>query len=78
VDGREGYAAVDGGVLLVEGDHVSIVTREAVVAHSLQAIADAAAAMVGSRRKEEELARVSAEQIALRLLQELREVRPRS
>ena len=73
-DGGEGFAAVDGGVLLVEADHVSIVAREAVVADSLQSIAAAAAARVGARRGEEESARLAAEQIALRLLEQLREL----
>lgn len=77
VEGREGYAATDGGILLLEANRIVIVSREAVVADRVDRVADAAAEMVGSRWEEERRARLTAEQIATMLLRELREARPR-
>jgi F-type H+-transporting ATPase subunit epsilon len=76
-NGREGYAAADGGVLLVEANRAFIVSREVVLADSLDHLADAAAEILGSRQEEEHLAHLAAEQIAAMLLRELRQVRPR-
>jgi F-type H+-transporting ATPase subunit epsilon len=72
--GRERYAAVDGGVLLLEGRQVSVVTREAVVADRLEEVADAAAAMLRARRAEEQTARAEFAELQLALLRELRQV----
>jgi F-type H+-transporting ATPase subunit epsilon len=77
IDGREWYVAADGGVLLLEDDLVSVVTREAVVADRLDAVADAAAAMVTARQEEEHQAGVTAEQLTAMLLRELREAQSR-
>ena len=52
-DGTPRYAAADGGVLLMEGDRASVVTRDAVVADRLEEVADAAAAMLKARRAQE-------------------------
>jgi F-type H+-transporting ATPase subunit epsilon len=75
--GRERYAAVDGGVLLLEGNRVSVVTREAVVADRLEEVADAAAAMLRARRTEEQTARAEFAELQLALLRELRQVEQR-
>jgi F-type H+-transporting ATPase subunit epsilon len=78
VENRERYVAADRGVLLLEHDRVSVVTREAVVADALDAVADAAAAMMASRQEEERAARLAAEEIATALLREIRRAQPQS
>ncbi len=45
-DGRESFAAVDGGLLLLEDGRISVATRDAVVAEHLEDVADDAAAML--------------------------------
>jgi F-type H+-transporting ATPase subunit epsilon len=70
-DGRERYAAADGGVLLLEGDHISITTREAVVADRLEDVADAAHAMLETRRERESAARAEFAGLRASLLLEL-------
>ena len=57
--GRTSFAAVDGGVLLSEQNRVSVVTRDAVVAPRLEEVADAAAAMLRTRREQERAARAA-------------------
>jgi F-type H+-transporting ATPase subunit epsilon len=71
-DGRERYAAADGGVLLLEKGRVSVVTREAVVADRLEEIADTAAAMLKARRAQEASARVEFSELRASLVRELR------
>jgi F-type H+-transporting ATPase subunit epsilon len=77
-DGRERYAAAAGGVLVVEKDHVSVVTREAVVADRLEDVADAAAAMLEARRRQERAARTEFAELQTSLLRELRTVEKRT
>jgi F-type H+-transporting ATPase subunit epsilon len=72
--GRERYAAIDGGVLLLETDHVQIVTREAVAADRLEEVADAAGTMLEARRARERLARTEFVELQTALLRQLREV----
>ncbi|HEY2158501.1 MAG TPA: hypothetical protein VGH33_22920, partial [Isosphaeraceae bacterium] len=55
--GTERYAAVDGGVLLLEGDRVSVVTPEAVLADRLEDVVERAAAILDVRRRQERTAR---------------------
>jgi F-type H+-transporting ATPase subunit epsilon len=74
VTGEERYAAVDGGVLLLEGDRVSIGTREAVLAERLEEVADAAAAMLAARRAEERSARAEFAEMQSALLRELHQM----
>ena len=69
---RESFAAVDGGVLLSEQNRVSVVTRDAVIAPRLEEVADAAAAMLRTRREQERAARVEFAELEARLLTELR------
>jgi len=76
-DGRERYAAADGGVLRLEGEQVSVVTREAVVADRLEEVADAAAAMLRARQAEERTARAEFAELQFSLLRELRKVEQR-
>ncbi len=70
-DGRERYAAVDGGVLLLQDNRVSVVSREAVVADRLEEVADTAAAMLRTRREEERQARTEFAELQITLLREL-------
>ncbi len=77
-NGRERYAAVDGGVLLLEEDRVSIATREAALADTLEQVVESAAGMLESRRRQERTARTEFAALQTSLLRELRkvEVRP--
>lgn len=70
--GKESYVAVDGGTLLLEGGHVSVVTREAVVSERLENVADAAAAMLAARRSQERSAQTEFAELQISLLRELR------
>ena len=72
--GRTRYAAVDGGVLLMENNHVSVVTREAVVADRLADVADAAEAMLAARREAEKGARSEFAEMQASLVHKLRHV----
>jgi len=72
--GCEGFAAADGGVLLLENDHAVVVTREAVAAPRLEEVADAAMEMLEARRLRERLARTEFAELQTTLLRELREV----
>jgi F-type H+-transporting ATPase subunit epsilon len=76
-DGRERYAATDGGVLVMEEHRVSVVTREAVVADRLEEVADAAVAMLEARRARERTARAEFAELQSALLRELRKVERR-
>lgn len=69
--GTERYAAVDGGVLLLEGDRISVVTREAVLADSLEAIAAKAGEILDSRRRQERLARAEFDELQTALMKHL-------
>lgn len=75
--GVERYAAADGGVLLLENNRVSVVTREAVVAERLEEVAAAAAAMLATRREMEKTARAEFIELQTTLLKELRKVEKR-
>jgi F-type H+-transporting ATPase subunit epsilon len=70
--GAERFAAVDGGVLLLERGRISIATRDAVVAERIEQVADAAAAMLASRREKEQAARSGFAELETTLLRELR------
>jgi F-type H+-transporting ATPase subunit epsilon len=70
-DNREHYAAVDGGVLVLHKGHVSIGTREAVLADLIEEVADAATAMLTARREEEHAARAEFAELQAALLREL-------
>lgn len=70
--GRERFAAADGGVLLKDGDRVSIVTREAIVADRLEEVARAAAEMIAARRGREAAARERFADLETALLREVK------
>jgi F-type H+-transporting ATPase subunit epsilon len=73
-DNREHFAAVDGGVLMLKNGTASIATREAVLADSLEEVADAAAAMLAARRQQEREAREEFTELQTSLLRELNKV----
>jgi F-type H+-transporting ATPase subunit epsilon len=77
LDGRERYAAADGGVLLLKGNQVSVVSREAVVADQLEEVARVAAGMLEARRAYERAARAEFAELQTALLHELRQVQTR-
>jgi F-type H+-transporting ATPase subunit epsilon len=70
-DNREHYAAVDGGVLVLQKGQVSIGTREAVLADRIEEVADAAASMLAVRRQEERTAREEFAELQSSLLREM-------
>ena len=70
--GAERFAAVDGGVLLLERGRIAIATRDAVVADRIEQVADAAAAMLEARREKERAARSGFAELESTLLSELR------
>jgi F-type H+-transporting ATPase subunit epsilon len=71
-DGADRYVAVDGGLLRVEGRQVMVVTRDAVAADRLEDVAEAAAAMLDERRREERTARAEFAELEASLLRHLR------
>jgi F-type H+-transporting ATPase subunit epsilon len=73
-DGREHYAAADGGVLVLEKGRAAIVTREAVAADRLEEVASAAAHMLEARRQAERAARAELAELKATLLRQLRVV----
>lgn len=77
-DGRESYAALDGGVLLLEDGRISIATRDAAVAERLAEVADKAAAMLDARKDKERSARAGFAELETTLLRELRQAERRS
>jgi F-type H+-transporting ATPase subunit epsilon len=75
--GRPAFAAVDGGVLLSEQNRIAVVTRDAVIAPRLEEVADAAAAMLRTRREQERSARAAFAELEATLLRELHKAEPR-
>lgn len=75
--GRERFAAVDGGVLSLEQNRITVATRDAVVADRMEEVADAAAAMVANRRAREQSARTAFAEFETSLLRELHNLEPR-
>lgn len=76
--GGERYAAVDGGVLLLERGKIAIVTRDAVISDRLHRVADAAAEMLAARREAERAARSGFAELETALIRELRKAVQRS
>jgi F-type H+-transporting ATPase subunit epsilon len=76
-DGHESFAAVDGGVLLLEDGRISVTTRDAVVAERLDEVADKAAAMLDARKDREQAARTGFAELQTSLLRELRKAEQR-
>ncbi len=71
-DGRERYAAADGGLLTVAHRRAALVTREAVVADDLEQVGDVLAAMLQARQAHEHSARTEFAEMQTALLRELR------
>lgn len=76
--GKDLFAAVDGGVLILEGREISLATRDAVVSERLDDVAEVAAEMLEVRRTREKSARAAFAELEASLLRELRKVEPRS
>ena len=72
--GTERYAAVDGGVLVLEGDRVSVVTREAVLSDRLEDLSERAAAILDVRRRQEGKARAEFDELQTALVKQLARV----
>lgn len=72
--GTERYAAVDGGVLVLEGDRISVVTREAVLADRLEDVSERAAAILDVRRQQERQARAEFDELQTTLAKQLARV----
>ena len=72
--GRESYAAVDGGILLLERGRVSVVSREVVLSDRLDEVAGRAEDLVRARRKREGAGRQALNELEASLLRQLRRV----
>ena len=72
--GTERYAAVDGGALVLEGDRVSVVTREAVLSDRLEDLSERAAAILDVRRRQEGQARAEFDELQTALVKQLARV----
>ncbi len=73
-DGHERYAAIDGGMLLLEKDQVSVVTREAVLADRLEDVAERAGAILDARRQQERRAQAEFDELRTTLAKQLAQV----
>jgi F-type H+-transporting ATPase subunit epsilon len=71
-EGAERFAAVDGGVLSLERGRITIATRDAVLSERLDQVADAAAAMLASRKEAEREARSGFAELEIALVSALR------
>ena len=69
--GQAHYAAVDGGVLLLERSQISVVTQDALVADRIEEVADAAAQMLATRQGQERAARAAFADLVASLLREI-------
>lgn len=67
----ERYAAVDGGVLLVEPGFVTVTTRDAVLSDQLEELARRAADILDARRRSEHHARAEFEELQTALVKQL-------
>lgn len=72
--GRERYAAVDGGVLLLENNRAAITTREAVLADDLNEIATRAQSILAERYKRERISRAEFNELQTALVRQLAQV----
>jgi len=70
-DGREGFAGVDGGILLLEHDVVTIVTRSAAAATDLNQVVGAVEAMLQARRSTERSAQENFDALVASLVKRL-------
>jgi F-type H+-transporting ATPase subunit epsilon len=70
-EGDERHLAVDGGVLLLEGNHLSIVTREAFAVPDIEAGAELATAQLAERQRQEREATITFKQLVASLLEQM-------
>ncbi|MGN6545417.1 MAG: hypothetical protein ACTHK7_10250 [Aureliella sp.] len=77
-DNQQRYVAADGGVLSLQDNHVSVVTREAVIADQLEEVADAVVAMLAARRQRERTARAEFAELQSSLLKQLHKMEKQS
>ena len=73
--GNEHYAAVDGGVLLLENNKVQITSREVILASRLEDLSGRAAEILESRKRSEKSAHHEFEHLHTALLQQLAKLR---
>jgi F-type H+-transporting ATPase subunit epsilon len=78
LEGRDCYVAVDGGVLILEDERVSVVTREAVSADDLSLVADAVASILRTREEQEREAGMAFNRLVAELLEQLPQLEIRS
>ena len=72
---RESYAAVDGGVLWLENDVISVITREAVLSDRLDELSSRAGAILSLRHRQESQSRTEFSELQAMLAKELARVR---
>jgi F-type H+-transporting ATPase subunit epsilon len=77
-EGRDRFVAVDGGMLLVEDEHVWVTTHDAVAADQLEDLTDTTAAMLTRRSAEERVARAAFSELETSLRRELSHMARRS
>ena len=70
-DGTQQYAAVDGGVLLVEMGRASVATREALTSSRLDDVAAKAAGLLSARRAQEQSASSAFAELEVSLARQL-------
>jgi F-type H+-transporting ATPase subunit epsilon len=73
----ERFAAVDGGVMVLEDGLISIACREAIVADRLEEIADRAGAMLRHRRLQEQTARGEFAELQSTLMRQMKKAEVR-
>jgi F-type H+-transporting ATPase subunit epsilon len=73
-DGQERYAAVDGGILILEDNRVSVVTREAALSNDLDDLSRRAATILDTHQIEERRARTEFHELQTALVKQLAQV----
>lgn len=72
--GRERYAAIDGGVMLLEGGRLTIVTREAILASGMEELAKRARSILDARLSRERRARTEFSELQTVVVKQLAQV----
>ena len=73
-DGRERYVAVNGGVMLVSGDEVQIVSRHAVASHDMAHLEATALAEFDRQAQEDQHNRVAFERLRIHFMRRVLEM----
>ncbi|HEX8919819.1 MAG TPA: F0F1 ATP synthase subunit epsilon [Chloroflexota bacterium] len=74
---RECYVAVDGGVLVLEDNRVSVVTRDAVLFDDMDHASEAVSSMLQTRREQEREASKTFSKLVAELLEQMPQLRAR-